>query len=114
MWKLTIKNVLAHKLRLALTASAIVLGVGFVSGTFVLGDTIKHTFNQLFRDIQSGKDAVVTGKPAFTTSGFEAELDEPVPIATLDQVRAVPGVRNAEGTVAGVAFVVDKNGEAIK
>ena len=36
MWKVTVKGLLAHKLRLALTALAIVLGVTFISGTLVL------------------------------------------------------------------------------
>ena len=36
MWRVTLKGLLAHKLRLALTALAIVLGVTFVTGTFVL------------------------------------------------------------------------------
>ena len=48
MWKATLKGLLAHKLRLALTAVAIVLGVMFVSGTFVLTDTLHSTFTTLF------------------------------------------------------------------
>ena len=42
MLNATLKSLLAHKLRLALTALAVVLGVAFISGTFVLTDTIKH------------------------------------------------------------------------
>ncbi len=51
MWKVTIKGLLAHKLRLALTALAIVLGVTFISGTFVLTDTLHNTFSNLFGNI---------------------------------------------------------------
>ena len=47
MRKVTIKGLLAHKLRLALTALAIVLGVAFISGTFVLTDTLNNTFTVL-------------------------------------------------------------------
>ena len=39
MRKVTISGLLARKLRLALTALAIVLGVTFVTGTLILGDT---------------------------------------------------------------------------
>src|SRR5918998_471155 len=39
MGKATLKGLLAHKLRLAATALAIVLGVSFVAGTYVLTDT---------------------------------------------------------------------------
>ena len=51
MRKVTIKGLLAHKLRLALTALAIVLGVTFISGTFVLTDTLQNTFTVLFGNI---------------------------------------------------------------
>jgi putative ABC transport system permease protein len=40
MWHATWKGLLAHKFRLALTAVAIVIGVAFVSGTFILTDTL--------------------------------------------------------------------------
>ncbi|MGA2014007.1 MAG: hypothetical protein ABSH51_26225, partial [Solirubrobacteraceae bacterium] len=47
MRKVTVKGVLARKLRLALTAVAIVLGVTFVSGTLILTDTLNRTFDTL-------------------------------------------------------------------
>ena len=51
MWTVTVKGLLAHKLRLALTALAIVLGVTFIAGTFVLTDTLHNVFNTLFGNI---------------------------------------------------------------
>jgi hypothetical protein len=45
--KITVRGVLARKLRLALTALAIVLGVTFVTGTLVLTDTLNRTFDTL-------------------------------------------------------------------
>ncbi|MHB1570080.1 MAG: hypothetical protein ACYC0H_12870, partial [Solirubrobacteraceae bacterium] len=47
MLRLTLRGMLARKLRLALTALAIVLGVTFVTGTLVLGDTLNSTFNNV-------------------------------------------------------------------
>ena len=47
MWRVTLKGLLAHKLRLTLTALAIVLGVTFITGTFVLTDTLHNTFSNL-------------------------------------------------------------------
>src|SRR6266511_3700306 len=58
MWNATIKGLLSHKLRLALTALAIVLGVSFVSGTYVLTDTMNATFSQLFKDTTKSIDGV--------------------------------------------------------
>ena len=40
---------MARKVRLALTALSIVLGVGFVAGTFVLTDTMNKAFDDLFK-----------------------------------------------------------------
>jgi putative ABC transport system permease protein len=61
MRNVTIKGLLAHKLRLALTALAIVLGVTFISGTFVLTDTLNNTFSVLFGNIYQKIDFQVRG-----------------------------------------------------
>ncbi len=55
----------ARKLRTALTAIAIVLGVAMVSGTYVLTDSIDQAFDRIFTDSRKGSNAVVTGKSAF-------------------------------------------------
>jgi len=65
MWRVTIKGLLAHKLRLALTALAIVLGVTFIAGTFVLTDTLHNTFNTLFGNIYQNVDFQVRGVAQF-------------------------------------------------
>ena len=56
MWRTSIRSLAAHKLRLALTALAVILGVAFMSGTYVLTDTLKHTFDSLFAQTSAGKD----------------------------------------------------------
>jgi len=56
MWNVTIKGMLDHKLRLALTALAVVLGVTFISGTFVLTDTLNNTFSVLFSSVYQHVD----------------------------------------------------------
>ena len=47
MLRAATRSVLGHKLRLVLTALSIVLGVAFVSGTFILTDAMKQTFNAI-------------------------------------------------------------------
>ena len=61
MLHVTSKGLLAHKLRLATTAIAVLLGVAFMAGTLVLTDTIGTTFDGLFADINAGTDVVVRG-----------------------------------------------------
>ena len=98
MWKVTIKGLLAHKLRLALTGLAIVLGVTFISGTFVLTDTLHNTFTTLFGHIYQNVDFEVRGKAAFDTqlAGGGAGR-KPIPQSLVTAVRQVPGVAVRRG-----------------
>ena len=111
MWKVTIKGLLAHKLRLALTALAIVLGVTFISGTFVLTDTLQNTFTTLFGNIYSKIDFQVRGV-AQLGNGVNVTRNE-LPESLLATVRGVPGVAAANGQVTGYAQFVARDGKAI-
>src|SRR5262245_17746872 len=112
MWNATIKGLLSHKLRLALTALAIVLGVSFVSGTYVLTDTMNATFTQLFKDTTKGTDVVIQTKQTFN-GGNMGDVRDPLPESLLEQVKAVDGVKTAEGSVNGFAQFLGKNGKAV-
>ncbi len=48
MTAFALKGLLTRKLRTALTAIAIVLGVAMVSGTYVLTDSIANAFDAIF------------------------------------------------------------------
>ena len=112
MWNVTIKGLLAHKLRLALTALAIVLGVTFISGTFVLTDTLHNTFSVLFGNIYQKIDFQVRGV-AQLGSGANATRNQ-LPESLLATVRGVPGVQAADGQVTGYAQFVARDGRAIQ
>jgi putative ABC transport system permease protein len=117
MWNATIKGLLSHKLRLLLTALAIVLGVSFVSGTYVLTDTMKATFTDLFQNITKGTDVVVHTRETF--GGDQGDIRDPMPESLLKQikggdgVKGVDGVKVAEGSVNGFAQFVGKNGKPV-
>ena len=111
MWKITIKGLLAHKLRLVLTALAIVLGVMFIAGTFVLTDTLNKTFNTLFGNIYQNIDLQVRGVAEFGSGGTATR--NPIPESILTTVRKVPGVEEANGTVSGYAQYIGSNGKAL-
>jgi putative ABC transport system permease protein len=114
MWKVTVKGLLAHKLRLTLTALAIVLGVTFISGTFVLTDTLHNTFNTLFGHIYQKIDFEVRAKAAFTNnSGGGGAVRKPIPQSIITAVRAIPNVAAAEGTVNGFAQFVARDGKSV-
>ncbi len=114
MWKVTIKGLLAHKLRLALTAVAIVLGVTFISGTLVLTDTLHATFTTLFGHVYQNVDFEIRGKAAFTdNTGGGGAVRKPIPESIATTVRTIPGVAYAEGTVGGYAQFVAPDGKAV-
>lgn len=113
MWHATIKGVAARRLRLALTVTAVVLGVTFVVGTLVLTDTANKLFADQFADADNGVDVVVRSASAFDSAmGVEVERD-PLPAATLDEVRATDGVADAAGQVSGQALLYAPDGEPI-
>jgi ABC-type lipoprotein release transport system permease subunit len=117
MWKVTIKGLVAHKLRLALTALAIVLGVTFVSGTYVLTDTLHSTFTSLFGHVYQNVSFEIRGKAAFSSSsgaGVDSTADrKPVPEGIAAAVSQVPGVEYVDGSVSGYAQFVAPDGKAI-
>ena len=73
MLKAMLRGLFAHKLRLILSALAIILGTAFMSAAFVGGDTISKGFTELFSTINEDIDAQVTatsevpGCPAVAT-----------------------------------------------
>jgi putative ABC transport system permease protein len=113
MWRTTLRGLLAHKLRLALSGLAIVLGVAFVSGTMIFTDTLSRTFTSLFESTSS--DVSVTRATAFeagpASPGGSASY---VPSSLVEQVADVEGVAAAEGYVqADGVYVLDKDGEVL-
>jgi len=116
VWRATIKGIFAHKLRLGLTALAVVLGVGFVTGTYILTDTMNRAFDDLFRVVNQGVAVSVSGVPKFEANlpgGQTAGTAERVPAALVGTIRAVDGVRAAEGSLSSYAQLVGEDGEAI-
>ena len=75
MFRLSWRNLLVNKLRLLLTVAAVTVGVSFVSGTFVLSDTMVKSFDELFSGISSGTDVIVRSKSPYdadvTTTGWD-------------------------------------------
>lgn len=106
MLRTTVKSLAARKLRLLLTATAIVLGTTFVTGTLVLTDTSTRLFNDQFAQATAGVDVVVREAATFDAAmGVEVERN-PVPAEVLEAIRATAGVAGAEGVVRGSALLV--------
>ena len=94
MTKFALKGLFGRKLRTALTAFAIVLGVAMVSGTFVLTDSIDKAFDSIFTESRAGSTAVITGKSAFDISEGQGTSNPLLDESLLPKVREVSGVGN--------------------
>jgi putative ABC transport system permease protein len=109
MLRATLKSLLSRKLRLTLSGLAVVLGVMFVSGAFVLTDTLSRSFDDMFAGAFAKVDVEVNTPP---TVGDEQATT--VPAALLDKVRAVPGARAVAGSVVvDGARVIGANGKVV-
>ncbi len=119
MLRATLKSLLARKLRLLLSAMAIVLGVSFVSGAFVLTDSLGRTFDDLFTTVSRNVAVEVRGT---VQSDLGSEQGGPsgdntrrnVPASTLDTVRKVDGVAETQPSVFGGAVVVGTDGKLVR
>lgn len=106
------KSILAHKLRLLSTTLSIVLGVGFIAGTYVLTDTMRAAFDELFASTTDGIDVAVRGEANFTSALAET-VRPPVPVEVVDTLEAIDGVRAVSPEVAGFAVIIDDEGNPV-
>jgi putative ABC transport system permease protein len=114
MFKTTLRSLWSHKRRLVSTALAVLLGVAFMTGTFVLSGTLDKAFNDLFADSNEGVDTVVRGEALFTSETGAGTLRAKLPLSVLDDVRAVEGVEVAEPyALSFTGAVLTKDGDAL-
>lgn len=109
MLKLTLRGLRTHTLRLVSTLLAVVLGVGFMVGTQVLGATVKTSFDEIFADVNADIDAVV--RSGLEVEGPFGSERASIDAAVAQQVAAVPGVAAAEGAVQQLVRIVGPDGE---
>ncbi|HJQ75250.1 MAG TPA: ABC transporter permease, partial [Gaiellaceae bacterium] len=112
MIRIALRGMARRKLRTALTAIAIVLGVALITGTYVLTDSIKGAFGGIFTSVYRGTDATVTGKSAFNLSDSGTTTAPPFNESLLPLIRSLPDVADAVGGVGGNAHLV-LNGKVV-
>ncbi|XTZ14787.1 ABC transporter permease [Micromonospora echinospora] len=101
MFRLTLRSLRAEALRMLLSALAVVLGVAFIAGTLIFIDGMR-----------AGTYERAGTFDRHTDVGVYAEQD-PIPTALVEKVRAVDGVRAAEGELTGTAGVVGADGRPV-
>ncbi|MGZ5341045.1 MAG: hypothetical protein ACXWED_06525, partial [Solirubrobacterales bacterium] len=81
-YSLTVRQLRSRRLRVLLTATGIVLGVGMISGVLLLSATIQRTFTDLFDSVYGKTDLVVSGSQSTGS----------LPLDSLERARRVEGV----------------------
>jgi putative ABC transport system permease protein len=115
MFKLALKNVWAKKLRLSLLMLIIMTSVGFISGTFILTDTINGTFNDLFNTVYRDTTAIVRGEKISKDSDeFSEGGRNRLNAALISKVKANPDVAGVEGVEQFFLTVLDKKGKVLQ
>ena len=107
MTRLALKSLWARKVRALTTILAVVIGVAFVAGTYILTDTIFAAFDEIFSESLKGTSVVITAEnPVEQENGevptFSASL--------LPRVKRMPGVRLAAGAIFTPGGFFDSEG----
>src|SRR4051794_41401704 len=109
----TVKGLLGRKLRTALTALAIVLGVAMIAGACVTTRTMLKASDDLKKASYGSAGAVVSGKSAFKLGEDSNGGTQRTSIreSLVPKVRAVPEVACASPEVSSEAKITDKSGK---
>ncbi|NCW48413.1 MAG: ABC transporter permease, partial [Actinobacteria bacterium] len=114
MFRLVIRGVRSHLGRLILTLISVVLGVAFVSGSFVLADSLRSIFDQVSEDAFAGVDAQVRVAEGDLNSSQGDLLKFSDSVITT--VQALPEVEVAEGGIFAFekTYTIDASGEIVR
>jgi putative ABC transport system permease protein len=107
MRAVTLRGFYSRKLRAVLTGIAVALGVALMSGTYILTDTIDHSFAGLFTAGNANRSVVVVPHQGLGTNA--AVQSGPIADAILAKVRAVPGVAAANGEILSAVAVFNSH-----
>ncbi|MBX9394704.1 ABC transporter permease [Streptomyces sp. TRM72054] len=111
--RLSVSSLRAHQRRFAGTFLAVFLGVAFLAGTLVMGDTLRASFDSIFGSATSGTDAVVRSAGAITTPGESQGVRRPVDADLAETIERVPGVAAAVPSIEGAGQLLGANGDPI-
>lgn len=102
MRKVVLRNLAAHKVRLALTLLSVVLGTAFIAGSFVFTDTLQRTFDGIFANQAKGVDVRVSP---------QKQQAQGIPLSVVDQISKMDGVRAVAPSVNGPLVLLYPDGK---
>jgi len=107
---LGLKSLWARKVRALTTTFAVVIGVAFMAGSYILTDTILAAFDEIFKESNEGVAVVVTSQNLVKQESGETPT---ISAALLPRVQRTAGVRLAAGAVFTPGGFFDSEGDAI-
>jgi putative ABC transport system permease protein len=107
---LTIKSLWARKVRVFATSLAVILGVAFIAGSYVLTDTIFAAFDEIFSESLQGTAVVITAQNPIEQDSGEVPT---IPVSYLPKVKGVDGVKEAAGAIFTPGGFFDAENKAI-
>ncbi|MFD0279546.1 ABC transporter permease [Kitasatospora sp. NPDC127111] len=112
MLRTALRNVLAHKARLAMTVLAVCLGVAFITGSLVFADSTTAAHRASMARDYAGIAVTVEPKsaPGSPSDARATVLDD----ALVAGLAAVPGVAAARPTVDGSVTLAAKDGSPMR
>ncbi|PJJ04560.1 putative ABC transport system permease protein [Streptomyces sp. 2333.5] len=119
MLRTALRNVLAHKARLMMTALAVLLGVAFVAGTLIFSDTVgeavKNASAKNLKDVAVSVQAADEdpGAPSSVGPGKDGKRATALDDKLADRIRALPGVRSVRANVTGQATLAGTDDQPI-
>lgn len=113
MLRVTLRGLQGHLVRLLLTAFAVMLGVSFVAGTFVLRDSIDNALGSLLSSASSGIDVSVRGTE-IRSDGAGTGARHSVELALEKDLSAVPGVARVSPDLQGTALIAGRDGTVVR
>ncbi|MFE7602181.1 ABC transporter permease [Streptomyces sp. NPDC057494] len=103
----------AHRRRFLGTFAAVLLGVAFLTGTLVMGDTLRASFDSMFTSATRGTDAVVRSATTVTAAGDAQGTRGPVDAALAERLASVPGVAAAAPRIEGAGQLLAADGTPV-
>lgn len=113
MLRLTLRNLLARKVRLVMSGLSVILGVAFLSGVLVFSNGLSSTFDAIITG--STPDGVVrpVGSAEFD-GGFSGQSDLTLQPDVVERLATLPEVARADGDVDGFGMsLLGKDGTVV-
>ncbi|MEV8015904.1 FtsX-like permease family protein [Streptomyces sp. NPDC086554] len=111
--RISLSSLRGHKRRFAGTFLAVMLGVAFLAGTLVMGDTLRGSFDTMFGNATSGTDAVVRSADTITTPDDSQGTRQPVKTSLVEKIERTDGVAAAAPSIQGAGQLLGKDREPI-